>query len=73
MSQADKAIGLYNFCVKRDVQGQGIGKKIAINVLKLAALQKKAVYLQCEPKLAGWYERFGFKTIGSVDIYGIAS
>lgn len=69
LSRSEGLVGLYNLCVRFDVRGSGWGSAIVRSICANAAAQELSVCLQCDPSLEVWYQRLGFSTVGSVDVY----
>jgi len=65
------AVGLYNLCIDRQFRRRGLGGQVVASVQRLASEMKLPVLLQCEPRLATWYERLGFATIGEIKALSI--
>lgn len=61
---AGGVLGLYNLCVREDLQGRGVGSAVVRQVLNEGARRKMGIALQCEPSLAGWYRKLGFEVVG---------
>ncbi|MEM9337795.1 MAG: GNAT family N-acetyltransferase [Bacteroidota bacterium] len=58
------AIRLDNIFIEPDYIGKGIGKQLMNDFLKrIKALTVQTVTLDAEPNAAGFYQKFGFKTI----------
>ena len=59
--------GIYNFCVRADRRGSGVGSGF------LKALRRSAktpyICLQCYSPLTSWYRREGFEQIGSIQVF----
>lgn len=68
LSRSESMVGLYNLCVRKDLRGQGWGRAVVMWVLAQAS-DSEWVTLQCDAALEGWYQRLGFRSIGSVDVY----
>jgi ribosomal protein S18 acetylase RimI-like enzyme len=72
LGESPGMMGLYNLCVIPSLQGKGLGAKMVEALLSYSASQQTAVTLQCESGLVPFYEKFGFREIGRVDVYTIA-
>ncbi len=65
-------LGIYNLCVSSSKRGRGLGGSIVRWALDKALHENRSTTLQCDPRLEGWYECFGFRTIGAVDVYNLS-
>ncbi len=63
------ALGLYNLCVRSDVQESGHGTDSVEFVKWLAAEKNLPVVLQCAADLVPWYQRRGFEPSGKIEAY----
>lgn len=68
----EKCLGLYNLCVESRTRGKGLGRAVVDWVLAKAAKQGLTVTLQCDPKLAPWYQQMGFSPYGNLEVYTLA-
>lgn len=64
-------LGIYNLCVASARRGGGIGGEIVEWALDRAHRIGIGATLQCERRLAPWYERYGFVQTGTVDVYNL--
>jgi len=69
LSYTKGSVGLYNLCVDAKLRDRGIGSNIVKELLGTVVEPGKSMVLQCEPVLADWYVRFGFREIGLVTAY----
>ncbi|MCW5941757.1 MAG: GNAT family N-acetyltransferase [Fimbriimonadaceae bacterium] len=69
LTETPGALGLYNLCVRLEERGQGLGSEIVRWVLAAARARGERVTLQCDDRLAGWYRRFGFVTVGRLGVF----
>lgn len=65
----ESAVGLYNLCVLPNLRRKGLGSQIVLKVSEIAFGMGIPVVLQCEPSLEGWYQRLGFRRIGTVEAF----
>jgi GNAT superfamily N-acetyltransferase len=65
-------LGVYNLCVASARRGRGIGTGVLNWTLALARETGRAVTLQCDARLEGWYSYWGFASTGMVDVYSLA-
>lgn len=61
--------GLYNVCVPIAHRKKGYGTAIVGHLQRFAAANGRALVLQCDPRLARWYEGMGFFFVGSVETF----
>lgn len=71
LNESEDVLGLYNLCVASEKRRSGYGSALVRKVLARAHSRNVPVVLQCDAKLAGWYNRFGFDPVGSVAVYGV--
>lgn len=71
LNQGEEVLGLYNLCVSNEKRRTGYGSALVRKVLARAYEKKIPVVLQCDSKLVGWYNRFGFDPVGSVAVYAL--
>jgi ribosomal protein S18 acetylase RimI-like enzyme len=69
LSYTPDSVGLYNLCVDAKLRDRGIGSSIVRELLGFVLEPGKPMVLQCEPVLADWYVRFGFREVGLVTAY----
>lgn len=69
LTETEGALGLYNLCVRPEERGRGLGAEIVRWVLAAAHARGERVTLQCDDRLAGWYRRFGFATVGRLVVF----
>lgn len=72
LSRTQNAIGLYNLCIAAARRGKGLGRAVVAWARATGAAEGKSVCLQCDARLAGWYEHLGFRRVGIVDVYSLA-
>lgn len=60
------ALGLYNLCVSSEARRNGLGTAILNEARRRAGEAGAVLTLQCEERLAPWYEQRGLETCGSV-------
>lgn len=72
LSRTENAIGLYNLCIAAARRGKGLGRAVVAWARAAGAAEGKSVCLQCDARLAGWYEHLGFRRVGIVDVYSLA-
>jgi GNAT superfamily N-acetyltransferase len=72
LSRTENAIGLYNLCIAAARRGKGLGRAVVAWARSTGAAEGKSVCLQCDARLAGWYEHLGFRRVGIVDVYSLA-
>jgi GNAT superfamily N-acetyltransferase len=70
LCRSEGALGIYNLCVASPNRGRGRGGDLVRWCL--AQAQDELVTLQCEPRLEGWYESLGFRSIGNVEVFGLS-
>ncbi|CAN5377682.1 hypothetical protein BH11ARM2_BH11ARM2_02940 [soil metagenome] len=70
LSSTEGMLGIYNLCVAPRRRGVGIGTELVRWVL---AHSSHPVTLQSDPSLEPWYRKSGFRTVGAVQFYGLAS
>lgn len=68
----DQVLGLFNLCVKSNLQNRGWGRKIVAETQRRAYDMDKYVSLQCDETLNTWYEGQGFESCDWVDVYGLS-
>jgi ribosomal protein S18 acetylase RimI-like enzyme len=73
LSRTENAIGLYNLCIAAARRGKGLGRAVVAWARATGAAEGKSVCLQCDVRLAGWYEHLGFRRVGIVDVYSLAN
>ncbi|MGV3618635.1 MAG: GNAT family N-acetyltransferase [Fimbriimonas sp.] len=71
LCQTENSVGLYNLCIAAARRGKGLGRSIVGWARAKAAAEGLPVCLQCDARLAGWYEHLGFRRIGIVDVYSL--
>jgi len=64
-------LGVYNLCVASARRGRGIGRAVLDWTLTVARETNRAVTLQCDPLLEGWYRYRGFTVVGRVGVYSL--
>lgn len=64
--EQQKAVGLFNLCVRPESRRQGLGSRLVQSVLRAAQSQSKLVVLQCGEELVPWYRELGFERVGAV-------
>lgn len=69
LTETGGALGLYNLCVRPEERGRGLGAEVVRWVLAAAHARGECVTLQCDDRLAGWYRRFGFATVGRLVVF----
>ena len=69
---SERSVGLYNLCVAAMERGRGHGSEIVRMVLRHAAVSRLPVILQCDRDLERWYSGFGFRAVGSIEVYAQA-
>ncbi|AIE84858.1 hypothetical protein OP10G_1490 [Fimbriimonas ginsengisoli Gsoil 348] len=72
LCHASGVLGVYNLCVASARRGRGIGSGVLNWALALARETERAVTLQCDSRLEGWYRYWGFVATGKVDVYSLA-
>lgn len=72
LSRTENAIGLYNLCIAAARRGKGLGRAVVAWARATGAAEGRSVCLQCDARLAGWYEHLGFRRVGIVDVYSLA-
>lgn len=65
-------LGVYNLCVASARRGRGIGRAVLDWALTLARESGRAVTLQCDPMLEGWYCNRGFVPTGRISVYTLS-
>lgn len=70
LSSTDGVLGVYNLCVAPRRRGTGIGTDLVRWILAHSPLP---VTLQTDPMLEAWYRKGGFRSVGNVRFYGLAS
>lgn len=68
----DQVLGLFNLCVKSNLQNRGWGRKVVAEAQRRAYEVGKYVSLQCDETLRTWYEAQGFESCDWVDVYGLS-
>lgn len=69
--RTDGCLGLYNLCVASSRRNRGLGREMVKEVLTLAAEEGRAVVLQCDPSMEGWYSTLGFERSAALSIWAI--
>jgi GNAT superfamily N-acetyltransferase len=69
ISQSVDLVGLFNLCVRPNLQGRGFGSGMVAAVQQAAWESRRPVTLQCDDRLVPWYQRQGFQKTGLVDVY----
>ncbi len=59
-------LGIYNVCVPQHLRRQGYGSQMVRALQRYAAQRGLLAVLQCDPRLAEWYQRMGFFFVGEV-------
>jgi GNAT superfamily N-acetyltransferase len=62
-------LGIYNLCVSPNFRGKGIGTQMMEDLIVQAGEAGQTAALQCDRRLASWYERLGLETVGVVDVW----
>lgn len=73
INRAHGMIGVYNLCVANSLRGRGYGSQMLGSLLHTATIENQPVVLQCESQLRSWYEKFGMKNVGKVDVWCLES
>ncbi|MFN8140379.1 MAG: GNAT family N-acetyltransferase [Fimbriimonadales bacterium] len=67
------AAGIYNVCVRPEERKKGLGGNLVHQLVAEARLQELLPCLQTDPDLESWYIQLGFRTVGSVRVFGAPS
>jgi GNAT superfamily N-acetyltransferase len=70
LCHSPEMVGVYNLCVSPGQRNRGLGSAMVRWAGDLAAAQGARVTLQCDRRLEPWYERLGYRRIGSVRVFG---
>lgn len=65
------SLGIYNLCVEPMSQSTGFGSSLVLWALREARRDNCITTLQCDPRLASWYEAMGFWQTGLVRAFGL--
>lgn len=72
MSNASYGVfGIYNVCVASGMRGRGVGTQILNALIRTAMGRGLVPALQCDRRLAPFYEGFGMKSSGIVDVWSL--
>ena len=71
LCRASGVVGLYNLCIAAARRGKGLGQAVVAWTRAQALAEGKSLCLQCDARLAGWYEHLGFRRVGVVDVYSL--
>jgi len=69
VSRIGSTFGIYSLCVRPDQRGQGIGSSMLEALLRTGKEEGRTAVLQCEAALVNWYERWGFRSLGRLNIF----
>lgn len=69
LRETENQLGLYNVCVEAGSRGTGLGKAIVHHAKAIAASRQLPLSLQCDGRLANWYEALGFFESGSAEVF----
>ncbi|RYG34962.1 N-acetyltransferase, partial [bacterium] len=70
LSATSDALGVYNLCVAPRKRGAGVGTELVRWVLAHSPIP---VTLQCDIRLESWYRKVGFRSVGALRFFGLAS
>ena len=71
LSRTPGTLGVYNLCVLAGSRRRGVGTRIARWCQSVAVIERRTVVLQCDSSLAAWYSKFGFRSLGRVEVFSL--
>ena len=69
--EAPGTLGIYNLCVRSDRRQRGLGTALLNHALLRASESGLTPTLQCDAQIEPWYQQFGLKNIGNVQVFAL--